>query len=528
MKIKGKAIINATLILLFVIIVLSIQASYSESEWRSQASENSVKTQLCLIIDGSISVKNSLWDIIKLGMAIAVNTTLPHDGSLELSIIQFGYPQSQGYAKVEISATVVNDTNYDSITNQILMMPKGNAETPMAHGLYLGWKELKKSPNFENARHVINLATDGRPNVRNNNATSDLDKDGGIDQWDDLIAVINGTAVPQGLNELDIEGINITDSARDWFKYWAVYPSPGIIAPPFSKPGWLRTVANATEFANTVSESLKTIPPETTWAPPAEGALAAGALTIGITSVVSAATSATGSLGNLSIGKLAERAIDIFPSSFKKWLKNLISSKTKGSFKPRPEAYFMFTKQQIFSIAVSLLVITFAFSYAKAGTLNEILSLIPIVLATSMIAELVKDLLKGFVARSQSVLAEYHLWYVGIAMFLVSSVALKAPFSSPGHTRLHSAKDDKRSVGLVSLSGIIFLQIFTIIFYLLFVNGFRLIGNMGLVICLTAAFFDTIPLPLCNGKDLYDWNKTVWLSFFIMCFTPYIICLLLL
>lgn len=527
MKIKGKAIVNALLILSFVIVVLSIQASYSRSEWRSHASENLVKTQLCLIIDGSISVKNSSWDIIKLGIAKAINTTLPHDGSVELSIIQFGYPPSYGYAKVEISATIVNSSNYDSIANQILAMPKGNAETPMAHGLYLGWKELQKSPNFEDARHVINLATDGEPNVRNNNATSDLDGDEGVDQWDDVLAVVNST-VAQGLNELDIEGINITDSARDWFKYWAVYPSPGIIAPPFSKPGWIRIVANATEFANTISESLKTISEKTTWAPPAEGALIAGALTVGITSVGSAVASATGSLSNLSISKLAERAIDIFPSSFKKWLKNLISSKTKGSFKPRPEAYFIFTKQQIFSITVSLLVITFAFSYAKAGTLNEILSLIPIVLATSMITELAKDLLKGFVARSQGVLAEYHLWYVGIALFLISSVALKAPFSSPGHTRLHSAKDDKRSVGLVSLAGIVFLQVFAIIFYMLFANGFKLIGNIGLVICLTAAFFDTIPLPLCNGKDLYDWNKVFWLASFIVCFTPYILCLLLL
>ena len=136
--------------------------------------------------------------------------------------------------------------------------------TPMAHGPYLGWKTIKESNNFTVAeRQVINLATDGVPNVRNYNATDDLDGDGYVDEYDDVIAVVQN-AVAEGLDELDMEGINIDSAAVNWFRDYVLYPQPGHVAPPFI-PGWIMVVDDAQDFAETVGEKFEIViegPPE--------------------------------------------------------------------------------------------------------------------------------------------------------------------------------------------------------------------------------------------------------------------------
>jgi len=540
MKMKRKVITNVLVAFSFIIVILSIQASYSATTNKSPRLGNNVKTQLCLVVDGSGSINSTNWDIIKQGIAKAVNTTVPRDGSVELTLIQFG--TSFDYAKTEIPPTVINSTNYATVANQVLEMQQGASGTPMAHGLYLGWKEINNSPNFAIAtKQVINLATDGEPNESNYNATSDLDGDGyNATAWDDVIAVVNN-AVSQGLDELDIEGIGIDNiwfdlsknlTATDWFKNWTARPQPGILAPPFSKPGWIRVVADATEFAITIDQKLQVVivpeGAEVVWAPSAEGALVAGALTVGITSGVSALASAVSNPENFPSNSLAQKINDVLPDSSKKWLESFISSKTEEAIEHRVGFPFMLTKQEIFSLAVSLSVLTFAFSYAKAETLNQIFSLIPIVLVTSIIVEVVKDFVREVVARSQGVWSEYRLWYFGLAMFLISAIVFKAPFSSPNRIRHHSPKFTKCSVGLVSLTAVIVPLAFAAIFYMLFVNGFTLIGNMGLVISLTMAFFDTLPIPPMNGKDIYDWSKVLWLTLFIAAFALYALCLLLL
>jgi Zn-dependent protease len=287
----------------------------------------------------------------------------------------------------------------------------------------------------------------------------------------------------------------------------------------------------ATAYITTFKEAIETGGGSIVWAPSAEGALIAGTLTIGITSGVSAIASAVSNPESCPSNKFAEKANDLLPDSVKKWLDSFICSKTGESIEHRVGVALIFTKQEIISIVISLIVITFAFSYAKAETLGQILSLIPIVLVTSIIVDLVKDLVREVAARSLGIWSEYRLWYFGLAMFLISSIAFKAPFSSPNRIRHHSPKLTKRSVGLLALIAIIVPLAFAVVFYMLFTNGLaliRTIGNMGLIICLTAAFFDTIPIPPMNGKDIYDWNKALWLILFIASFALYSLCLLLL
>jgi Zn-dependent protease len=487
-----------------------------------------VKTQVCMVIDGSDSINATEWNLIRQALAEAINSTLAHDGSIELTIVQFGY-SSPTYAKTELSPTTVDSNDYAAIASQILSMPKGGGSTPTAHGLYLGWKELANSPNFATAsRQVINLATDQEPNVRNHNATSDLDQSGGSPTpKDDAIAVVNN-AVSQGLDELDVEGIALSNSSINWFKEWVVRPQPGIVSPPFTKPGWIRIVESPAAFANTISEKLQVITSgESIWVPSVEGAFFAGMLTVGLTSVVSSLSSAITNPETYPSQAVA-KTVSMFPETLKKWLAEFISSKRKKTGEQRKGSLLALTKLETLSYATSLAVLTFAFSYAKADTLNSIPFLIPTVLATSVIMEFVKNYVTEVTAKSKRVWTEYRLWYFGLATFLVSTLAFKVPFSSPSRLIHHHPKFTKRSLGLVATVSVVVPLAFATVFYALFIKGYIAIGNVGVVMCLTMAFFDSIPIRPMNGKDIYDWSKIVWVTLFIASFTLYALCLFLL
>ena len=486
-----------------------------------------VKTQVCMVIDGSDSINATEWNLVRQALAEAINSTLAHDGSIELTIVQFGY-SSPTYAKTELSPTTVDSNDYAAIASQILSMPKGGGSTPTAHGLYLGWKELANSPNFATAsRQVINLATDQEPNIRNHNATTDLDQSGGSPTAkDDAIAVVNN-AVNQGLDELDVEGIALSNSSINWFK-GVVRPQPGLVAPPFTKQGWIRIVESPAAFANTISEKLQVITSgESIWVPSVEGAFFAGMLTVGLTSVVSSLSSAITNPETYPSQAVA-KTVNMFPETLKKWLAEFISSKRKKTGEQRKGSLLALTKLETLSYAAALAILTFAFSYAKADTLNSIPFLIPTVLATSVIMEFVKNYVTEVTAKSKRVWTEYRLWYFGLATFLVSTLAFKVPFSSPSRLIHHHPKFTKRSLGLVATVSVVVPLAFATVFYALFIKGYTAIGNVGVVMCLTMAFFDSIPIRPMNGKDIYDWSKIVWVTLFIASFTLYALCLFLL
>jgi len=251
---KKKNVFKCGSFLLIALMFLGILNSISKTY------ATSVRTQMCIIIDGSGSIRETKWTIIKNGMAEAINSTIPKDGSVELTIVQFGYSASNGCAKTELTPTVVDVGNCAAIIDIVLAMPKSNQSTPMAHGIFVGWTELRNSPNFAfSEEQVINLVTDGAANIRNNNATSDLDGSGGVspNARDDVIAVVN-YAVSQGLDELDVEGIGIVSTNRDWLKNWVVRPQPAHLAPPFN-PGWIRVVTNSSVFAETLGEKFNAV-----------------------------------------------------------------------------------------------------------------------------------------------------------------------------------------------------------------------------------------------------------------------------
>jgi hypothetical protein len=281
------------------------------------------------------------------------------------------------------------------------------------------------------------------------------------------------------------------------------------MAPPFNKTGWVRQVASIEEFANTLPESLQAtlVFPEEIYVPQSGNALIAGAVTIGTITVVSTIASAVTDPECFPFAKFAQKLSDIAPAGTKKWFHQFLKSKHKMHLSANQTNPIKITNFEIVTYAVAFTVLTLSFAYVKAPTLTEMLTVIPTILLTSIIVEFTKNYLLSIVARRKGAWTEYRLWYVGTSLFIISSLAFKVPFSEPGRLVHKEGTATKRIRGLVAMGKVLIPLALAGVFTLVFLNGFTLIGNIGIVMCLTSALVESIPVPPMNGKDIYDWNK---------------------
>jgi len=212
-------------------------------------------TQLAMILDGSGSITSANWTVITDGLADAVedSSCLPDDGSAELMVIQFAGAIA-GDARVEVSPTVIDSTaTAVSVATMIRAISQGRGLTPMAKGIHLAADTMAASPHFDTSlKQVLNLTTDGVPNVCDPTWACPSYKINTVSARDYAISTLSMTT---NQDEFNVEGIGISSSNRDWLKDNIVYPQPGSLAPPYV-PGWVRVVANAEEYADTICRKI--------------------------------------------------------------------------------------------------------------------------------------------------------------------------------------------------------------------------------------------------------------------------------
>jgi hypothetical protein len=195
--------------------------------------------QMGLCLDDSGSISSGDWTTITAGVASAIRDVLPHDGSVELTVVQFS-----DTARTAVDPTIVTAGNFEAIATTVEGLTQQAGATAMAAGLNLTWFEMYNSTNFATAdKQVINVATDGGPNVL-------LSPSPTGDAYDDVTWVRNNATI-EGLDELDAEGIG-GGADITWMTTGLVWPQPGNVAPPYT-PGWVEAVLDAEAFAAAVS-----------------------------------------------------------------------------------------------------------------------------------------------------------------------------------------------------------------------------------------------------------------------------------
>lgn len=200
-----------------------------------------VTVQLAFLVDGSGSISGSEFQVMLngIGDAVANPACVPHNGSVELTVIQFS-----SSAQTELGGPrVIDSGSAENLANEIRAIRRNSGGTNYEAGFNLAIGAVQGSANFGNARQVINITTDGAP-------TSG--------QTDPM--VLRDNAVANGFDEIDAEGIGVRGSGITVLQH-LVYPQPGTLHPPEAWPpsasGWVRLVANVDEFAKTVCQKFQ-------------------------------------------------------------------------------------------------------------------------------------------------------------------------------------------------------------------------------------------------------------------------------
>lgn len=228
-------------------------------------------TQLSILVDGSGSVRTDDWNIMRNGISEVVkdSTVFPHDGSVELNIIQF----ADSSAYLEIGPIVITSGNANNVANDIANLDQRKGGTPLGCALKLAADTFISSPEFSpDHRQVVNIVTDGMPNrdcvdtpgiYSGSDVTYDEGKTSAV-QWRDYL--ISTCSFTEELDEIDstavgnLSGYYTSGPDVAWLNSSIIWPVPGCIAPPFDAGrSWVHEVSSWEDFYLSINEMFKII-----------------------------------------------------------------------------------------------------------------------------------------------------------------------------------------------------------------------------------------------------------------------------
>lgn len=227
-----------------------------------QATNGSATYVLGICIDGSGSIPSWDFSIMIDSIADSVRNNLPHDGSVELCVIQFssGSPN----ARVEVAPTVIDsDATAETIATTIENIVQIQLNTATADGVWLTWNTMKGASTFATSdKQIIHLITDGEPNVP---LTYDVSTG---NPSADVYAVVEWAFKFEGLDEVNAAAVGCVVSVVEWLRDYIVrpvgYQAPTANANPYDydgddnyDPGWVYVCDDFEEFADTICENFE-------------------------------------------------------------------------------------------------------------------------------------------------------------------------------------------------------------------------------------------------------------------------------
>lgn len=201
--------------------------------------------QLAFVVDSSGSIGSTNFNLMRTGIANAVNNLMPTNGSVELTIVRFG-----SSASTIVAPTVINNAgDLASVVAAINGMTFVGGTTNLADGISTATNLVTNSPGHNPANtQIFNVVTDGVPNVGSPNGQQ---------------AAINArnAAMLAGIDELSAEFIGNNPAALSFMQNQIVFPGPGVVAPPFvSGQGFVYPVDDFGQaFEDAFSQKLRFI-----------------------------------------------------------------------------------------------------------------------------------------------------------------------------------------------------------------------------------------------------------------------------
>jgi Zn-dependent protease len=173
--------------------------------------------------------------------------------------------------------------------------------------------------------------------------------------------------------------------------------------------------------------------------------------------------------------------------------------------------------RELRDIAVSALLLAFAFSIAMSGgiyaELSEITTTLPSALLGVSLGFVFHELGHRFTARRYGCFAQYQMWMGGLLLALGCSL-LGFVFAAPGAVVIYQGARGLtyRSEGIISMAGPSANLLLSLMFGI--VNFFcpAYVFELGAYINALLALFNLIPFSILDGAKIFRWNKGVWLA----------------
>jgi len=174
------------------------------------------------------------------------------------------------------------------------------------------------------------------------------------------------------------------------------------------------------------------------------------------------------------------------------------------------------TKEEVKDIIISILAITFIFSYPR-------FELFLLYLITIVIAFAFHELAHKFVAEKFHCATSYEMWptglllgltfmFFGIKILVPGAVVIK-PYKF-GRWGFRVTRLTVPEMGIISLAGPIVNLFFAIIFSLIPGSVALFISQINAQL----AFFNMLPIPPLDGSKVVQWKGWIWFLFILIAF----------
>jgi Zn-dependent protease len=173
---------------------------------------------------------------------------------------------------------------------------------------------------------------------------------------------------------------------------------------------------------------------------------------------------------------------------------------------------FEFSKREVKEIIISMVALSFIFSYPRVLSRPDIVLTYLFVLG---IAFLGHELSHKFVAMRLGYFSEYRMWSQGLLLALIFALASGGSivFAAPGAVVFgsyffsHPTKDD---IGKIGAAGPLFNIIFTFIFYVMYILFSVKLFHTVAFVNMWLGIFNLIPIPPLDGSKIFAWNPKIW------------------
>ena len=203
--------------------------------------------------------------------------------------------------------------------------------------------------------------------------------------------------------------------------------------------------------------------------------------------------------------------------------------------------------RELSHLLISAIVLSIAFGIALAGGVSAfqdthaLFTLIWISFIAVAVGFIFHEMAHRIIARKYGFSASYYMSLIGLAIALVVSLTGWI-FAAPGSVRIYrnpdyegKIDDDVKALGKISIAGP-FANILLVPLFFIFsiiaavlesdIGEHTLLWNiatLGMVINAWLAVFNLLPFGPLDGREVFKWNKAIWLVMIIIAVGLYII-----